>query len=145
MQCIRVHLAPNRPLLRKGTNLSILMVAVTVEALTNGAKLTALLLTEYNLSPAEVRQHYDWSGKNCPSQIRRARYGITWDDFMGMVIKYYDMLQPKPANRDKAPDGKLFRVALGAYEYRDNAEELIKRAEALGLGAYLLIVDDPRR
>lgn len=111
----------------------------------NGAKLTAFLLDEYDLNPGDVRQHYDWSKKNCPSQLRRARYGITWDDFMGMVRGYYDQLQPKAEERDRAPEGKLFRVALGAYEYRDNAEELIKRAEVLGLGAYLLIIDDPRR
>lgn len=107
--------------------------------LINGAKLVALLLTEYNLTLADVRQHYDWSGKNCPSQIRRARYGITWDDFRGMVSKYYDMLQAKPETIPEAPQDPLngpyevdssklwFRAVAGSHETRGAAEAEVQK------------------
>ncbi|MDR0503117.1 MAG: N-acetylmuramoyl-L-alanine amidase [Treponema sp.] len=34
------------------------------------AKLIASLLIEFNLEPDAVKQHYEWSGKNCPETLR---------------------------------------------------------------------------
>lgn len=34
-------------------------------------KLCAQLLTKYNLSISDIKQHYDWSQKNCPQTLRR--------------------------------------------------------------------------
>ena len=38
----------------------------------NTAKLVSKLLIQYNLTPSDVRQHHDFSGKNCPQVIREA-------------------------------------------------------------------------
>lgn len=46
------------------------------------AKLTAYLLNKYNLGLDRVKQHYDFSGKNCPNVIRSNGY---WDEFMKEV------------------------------------------------------------
>lgn len=51
----------------------------------NGAMLVAHLLDKHGLSSDKVRQHYDWSKKNCPAQLRSNKDGISWDDFIGMV------------------------------------------------------------
>ena len=114
----------------------------------NGAKLAACKLVEYGLSPDDIRQHHDWSGKNCPSGIRAGKYNISWTDFLSMVAKHYDTLT-KPAEQilptGPAPNGKLFQVAVGAYAYRSNALETVNKAKAAGLNAYLVIIDDPRR
>lgn len=51
----------------------------------NAAELTALLLKRYSLPITAVKQHYDWSGKDCPKEIRGGNWGVTWQEFVGMV------------------------------------------------------------
>ena len=118
------------------------------KTLDNGAKLVAVKLVEHGLTPADVRQHHDWSGKDCPQYIRAGKYGITWGDFMTSVRKYYEVLT-KPAEAPVkvalAPDGKLYQVAVGAYKDKANALEQVEKAKAAGLNAYLVLINDPRR
>src|SRR5690606_9576913 len=49
----------------------------------NAAWLVADLLRRFNLGLEAVKQHHDWSGKNCP-RILRGRPG-GWGEFMAMV------------------------------------------------------------
>lgn len=51
----------------------------------NGAALVKHLLDKHGLSTKDVRQHFDWSRKNCPAQIRAGKDGISWSDFIAMV------------------------------------------------------------
>ena len=53
------------------------------QAISNAAWLTAKLLTDYSLTIAAVKQHYDWSGKNCPRVLRARASG--WQDFLAEV------------------------------------------------------------
>jgi len=53
----------------------------------NGAKLTASLLHRYGLSIEAVKQHHDFSGKNCPQNIRESD---RWDEFLSLVQSYLD-------------------------------------------------------
>lgn len=55
------------------------------KTLENGAKLVKHLMDKHNIPISNVKQHYDWSRKNCPAQIRAGKDGITWDDFLEMV------------------------------------------------------------
>lgn len=55
------------------------------KAVENGAELAKHLLDKYNLGIDRLKQHHDWSGKNCPAQIRDNKDGISWDDFKKMV------------------------------------------------------------
>ena len=52
----------------------------------NAAWLTAKLLKEFNLPITAVKQHYDWSGKNCPSVIRKRKGG--WEGFISEVNSF---------------------------------------------------------
>ena len=53
------------------------------------AKLTAQLLIDFNLGFSDIKQHYDFSGKNCPQVIREAH---RWDEFIDLVqIEYFAM------------------------------------------------------
>lgn len=53
----------------------------------NAARLTADLLIKYNLGINAVKQHYDFSAKNCPEVIREAK---RWDEFIHLVkLDYY--------------------------------------------------------
>ena len=60
----------------------------------NAAWITAKLLKEKSLALDRVKQHYDWSAKNCPSVLRGRAGG--WDGFLARVAEY--MNQPLPAS-----------------------------------------------
>jgi hypothetical protein len=52
----------------------------------NSAKLIASLLHKHNLTIANVKQHFDFSGKNCPSGIRNTN---RWNEFLQLVMVEY--------------------------------------------------------
>lgn len=60
------------------------------KAFQNGAKLAAYLLNAYNLTPADLRQHHDFSGKNCPRTIRE---NGRWQEFINLVTERYNQYQ----------------------------------------------------
>ena len=51
----------------------------------NAAKFTAYLLKEYRLGIEDVKQHFDFSGKNCPMTIREKG---RWNEFLDLVKQY---------------------------------------------------------
>lgn len=59
------------------------------KATDNAAQLAAQQLKEKGLSADKLYQHHDWSGKNCPSQIR-AGQPYNWSTFKSKVKAYYN-------------------------------------------------------
>lgn len=116
-----------------------------VQTVENGAKLAAVKLTEYGLGLDKLKQHFDWSGKNCPEQLRAGLHGVTWAAFVARVKFYMDALKPAPipAARAQAPDGKLWRVAVESFKYRDSADELAARLKTSGFKSFVVLTDDP--
>ena len=55
------------------------------QAFQNGAMLAAYLLDAYGLTPADLRQHYDFSGKNCPQTIRE---NGRMEEFVALAEQY---------------------------------------------------------
>ncbi len=53
------------------------------EAEKNAAWLVAKLLKDYGLGLDRVKQHYDWSGKNCPRVLRGRKGG--WAGFLAAI------------------------------------------------------------
>ena len=60
------------------------------------AELTAELLKKYGLGIADVKEHHDWSGKDCPYELRSGKWGLTWGDFIGMVASFMADEQTTP-------------------------------------------------
>ncbi|HHX78618.1 MAG TPA: hypothetical protein GX695_02560 [Acholeplasmataceae bacterium] len=57
----------------------------------NVAKLAADLLIKYNLGINAIKQHYDFSSKNCPEVIREAK---RWDELIHLIkLEYYKKTQ----------------------------------------------------
>lgn len=56
---------------------------IRVEAEKNAVWLTAALLRDFTLGLEQVKQHYHWSGKNCPRVLRGRPGG--WDSFLNAV------------------------------------------------------------
>lgn len=55
------------------------------KVLDNGARRAAFWLKEFGLGIKGLKQHYDWSGKNCPGPIRSRG---DWKKFRNLVKKY---------------------------------------------------------
>lgn len=57
------------------------------KAVTNATKLVTHLLKLYPYmnKNKNVYQHNNWSGKNCPTNLRSGSKGITWSQFIGMI------------------------------------------------------------
>lgn len=71
---------------------------IRLEAEKNAAWLTAKLLHDFSLEPAQVKQHNFWSGKNCPRVLRGRSGG--WDSFLDEVRL---QLQPLPQHPSGTP------------------------------------------
>lgn len=62
----------------------------------------AYLLKQHNLTVSDMRQHWDFSRKNCPAQIRAGVAGVTWNEFKAMVqAEMEDKPAPKPSPQPK--------------------------------------------
>src|SRR6185312_4800829 len=72
------------------------------QAVRNGAKLAARVLKELGLPISALKQHNNFSGKNCPQQIREGRAGINWATFVTLV---QTELSPKQAPAVQATTG----------------------------------------
>lgn len=104
------------------------------------AKLTAHLCKTYGLDPAyDVYTHNFWmygadtkfSGvrKNCPEYILPH-----WDEFLTAAERYSENgVQNSPASSDS----KLYRVQLGAFKDKKNAEKLANELKEKGLDTYV--------
>src|SRR5699024_5694802 len=55
------------------------------KAVENAAELTRKIMAEENIPASNVVQHHNWSGKNCPTNLRNGSKGINWNDFKSMI------------------------------------------------------------
>lgn len=74
---------------RKSIGVEICESGDRAKTLINASKVVAELLFTHNLTIDKVKQHYDWSGKNCP---RILRTGNLWQQFISMVKVELDKL-----------------------------------------------------
>lgn len=55
------------------------------KACQNAAELVKKIMKDEGIPVSNVVQHNHWSGKNCPSKMRRGNAGVTWSSFLSMV------------------------------------------------------------
>ena len=96
----------------------------------NAVWLTALLCVRHNIPTANIRQHHDWSSRaGCPARLRQNR-PYSWAQFIANVTAEIER-QRQPAPTPETSE-TLFRVQIGAFRVRANAEQALQRAEAAG-------------
>lgn len=55
------------------------------KAVENAVKVVRYIMRKYpNIKKSHIKQHYDWSKKNCPRQLRNGR-AISWQQFVQMI------------------------------------------------------------
>ena len=55
------------------------------KAYLNAIELVKILMKQYNLPIDKVRQHYEWTKKDCPTWLRSGKFGFTWTWFTKQV------------------------------------------------------------
>lgn len=68
------------------------------QAEANAAWLVAKLLKDYGLKITDIKQHYDWSGKNCPNVLRGRPGG--WAGFLAEVEEHLKIAAPLAPSAD---------------------------------------------
>lgn len=88
------------------------------------AKFIAHLLKERGWGIEKVTKHKDYSGKNCPHRtIKRG-----WDRFLKMI----------QAELDELNSGTVYRVQVGCFTKKENADALAKELKSDGYDAFVV-------
>ena len=88
-------------------------------------ELVPSLMSKYNIGESNVLRHYDLTGKHCP---------IYYVD-----NKKWVELKNKIINKKEE---KLYRVQIGAFRSRENAENYLKEAENKGFSGFIIEVSE---
>ena len=97
-----------------------------------GAKLAAGLLHKYGLGIDRLKTHRDWySKKYCPAYILPH-----WDSFKAKVEAYLTALN-KGTTVSVPATGTHYRVQVGYYSVKANAEAMQKKLKAAGFDAII--------
>lgn len=93
-----------------------------LKSLEVAAKGIAKVLKDEGLTVADLRQHYDWSQKNCPAQIRAGKDGVNWNDFKAMVQAEMDrkVVKPSSAKPKKSAEQVAQEISKGQGGWGNN-------------------------
>jgi len=94
------------------------------KAVLNAAMLTAKLINENGFSIANVKQHYDFSGKNCPKELRESD---RWQNFLSLVQSF--LCNDKQA---------LYKVQAGAFKSYQNALAFKRQLNEKGIDCFIV-------
>lgn len=112
-----------------------------LKATDNAVEIVAYLCNKYSIATKDIRQHYDWSKKNCPQMIREGK-PYDWNTF---ISKVQNLLSGGGNNGTgelpiaPSPKGEMYRVRKewhsadtqeGAFEVLDNAKNLADKLNA---------------
>jgi len=101
-----------------------------LKATDNAARLTAMLCQKYKIPVENIRQHQQWSGKNCPQLLRGGR-PYTWAAFI-QKVRDFMAAASVPAQPQTPNTGRMFRVQVGAFSQKSNADAMLARVKAAG-------------
>lgn len=113
----------------------------------NAAWLTAKLMKEYGIGIDNIKQHYNWSGKNCPRVLRGRAGG--WEGYLNMVKSYLGYVAPpiatgtEIAGKSEAilAQAKKWAKGRGAHQrFIDIADIYWKYGELTGIRSDILYV-----
>ena len=110
------------------------------------AKLAAAVMHVLGIPMSNLLRHGDITTKNCPSPLKRDQgkgSNWTWAQFKDTVSEYLEILSgetPAPEakpEKQEATSETIYRVQVGAYNVRANAENQLQRAKSAGFSAFI--------
>lgn len=107
------------------------------KAIDNGIELVANLFVQYPewgepKSGVNIWQHNHHSGKHCPQRLREEN---RWNEYVDRVRTRYRELKGGTVKVTK--DGNLYRVQVGAFSNKANAEKLAAELKAKGYPVFI--------
>lgn len=90
-----------------------------VDAEENAVKLIASILKKYNWGVDRVTKHQDYNGKYCPHRT----LDVGWQRFIKMI--------------EAEMNTKLYKVQVGAFANKANADKLCNELKAKGYSAFI--------
>ena len=67
------------------------------QAYLNAIELVKILMKEHGLNIGQVKQHYNWTKKDCPTWLRSGKFGYTWKWFTEQCSGISARVVPTPA------------------------------------------------
>ena len=92
-----------------------------IQAEKNAVDLIVSLLKKYNWGVDKVTKHQDYNGKYCPHRT----LDMGWDRFIKMI--------------EAKMNSSLYKVQVGAFSKRENAEKLLNELKSKGYSAFIKI------
>ena len=115
----------------KSIGLEICESGNRTKTIENAVEVAAKILHERNWGIDRLKRHYDWSGKNCP-RILSDNNWQGWNDFKTKVQAHLNLL-----NHNNKATGKLYRVQVGAYSVKSNAEKMLNDLKLSGFNGFI--------
>lgn len=119
------------------------------KTIANALELVEYLMKKYSVPKENVIRHYDVTGKLCPAYwCGTAEKDAKWKSaFWGLLGASKDSPTTNTGTNQNAASGGsvgvLYRVQVGAYSKRANAEKQLEKIKAAGFDdAYIAVVDD---
>ena len=113
------------------SSLSIEIIGNSQGAEDRGALLAAILLHRHGLGVDRLTTHHRWyNPKYCPLYLLPH-----WDAFAAKVKQHLQSFSgqgQEPQEPDPAPSGRLYRVQVGAYSVKANADKMRDAVKAKG-------------
>lgn len=103
-----------------------------INAEKRAAKEIALLLKKYGWTINNVKRHKDFSNKYCPHRTM----DMGWDRFLNMVQAELNALN----NQVQSNNDVLYKVQVGAFSNKSNAERLANELKSKGYQAIITAV-----
>ena len=94
----------------------------------NTVELVQYLMKKFNIPIDRVVSHKHWSGKNCPRNILSGK-PTNWEGFKHLIVSN---------SNDRVGGQTLYRVQVGAYGVRSNAERLVKELKSKGYDSFIV-------
>ncbi|MCD2503323.1 N-acetylmuramoyl-L-alanine amidase [Clostridium sp. NSJ-145] len=103
-----------------------------INAEKRAAKEIALLLKKYGWTINNVKRHKDFSNKYCPHRTM----DMGWSRFLNMVQAELNALN----NQVQSNNDVLYKVQVGAFSNKSNAERLANELKSKGYQAIIIAV-----
>lgn len=97
-------------------------------------KFVAQLLHERKWGIDRVRKHQDWSGKNCPHRILADG---RWNEVLSAIESELKRLN-KPKTSQQPSGNNLYKVQVGAFANKANADKLAAELKKKGYSTYIV-------
>lgn len=112
----------------------------TESSIASLAELVQYLLGKYNISSDNLLRHYDLTGKQCPIYYADER---RWNNLKTILLSEKSADNNNSDSNDSiaSPNNKFYRVQVGAFSSRSNAQNYADQMTAKGYQAVVVEVD----